>query len=230
MKFSYLDDKLGVNLAVDAKKKFDSLFLELGVREDNCHVGSGLGGNNFQLLVLMSLEHKLLGIDKKHMDISVNKNSICWSAEWLKKTTMGNIRRTLDKSFDSIVEHHKYLALALEDLSRIHDLRISLEKHKDQFPEVVKCLESKSFHLSPKLTVVDQLIIANILCQELATDLDKGDNSRIQIVGSALNQFPVEVILMSIRRYIQIERLVKYNLDEDPIFSKCIDRVNRLVD
>jgi hypothetical protein len=49
MRFIHVDDRLTVQEVRIAKEKFNGLLVELGVRETNYHVGTGLGGNNLQL-------------------------------------------------------------------------------------------------------------------------------------------------------------------------------------
>lgn len=73
----------------------------------------------------------------------------------------------------------------------------------------------------------DDLEIASNACKALAEELDAGITSNITSTGELLGNFPMEVILLSIRSYIQIDRLVKYNLDEHPAWRSLLNRVNK---
>ena len=74
---------------------------------------------------------------------------------------------------------------------------------------------------------MEQLILASILCQDLAMDLDAGSIKKVRPIGAVLMDFPAEIILLAVRRHIQIERLVRHDMDEDPIFMRVLTKVNR---
>ncbi len=225
MNFSHIDTRLNHQQAKDATQRFTSIITELGIRKDNEHVGSGLGGNNFQLLVLLNLKHTLV---KRNITIKATDGGIAWSAEWLTKTSLRDIRKELDKAFADIKEQHKYLAIALEPLANSFNMRAVVLQHRSDFPELVKALEGKTYTLAT-LSYLEQMILACVLCQDVSCRLDNGDTSTMQAIGSALYDFPTEIILLSIRRFIQIERLVRYNMDEDPVFMKTLNKVNNVV-
>lgn len=225
MNFSHIDTRLNHQEAKDAIQRFNSIITELGVRTDNEHVGSGLGGNNFQLLVLLNLKHTLV---KRDITIKTTDSGVAWNAEWLAKTPLKDIRKELDKAFVDIKEQHKYLAIALESLAYSNNMRAVVLQHRTDFPELVNALEGKTYTLA-KLSCLEQMILACVLCQDLSYRLDRGDSSTVQAIGSALYDFPTEMILLSIRRYVQIERLIRYNLDEDPVFWKTLKKVNDIV-
>ena len=225
MNFSHIDTRLNHQQAKDATQQFNSIITELGIRTDNEHVGSGLGGNNFQLLVLLNLKHTLV---KRDITIKATDSGVAWSAEWLIKSSRKDIRRELDKAFSDIKEKHKYLAIALESLAYASNMRAVVLQHPTDFPELVKALEGKTYELA-QLSYLEQMILACVLCQDLSYRLDRGDCSTVHAIGSALYDFPPEMILLAIRRYIQIERLVKFSLDEDPVFWKTLKKVNDVV-
>lgn len=228
MKFNQIDSSLTHQQVKQATARLRRLAVELGVRKNNEHIGSGLGGNNFQLLVLIDLPQELSASKKE--TISFHKERIVWGEKWLFESTFHNIRHTLDKTFDSIPEGYKYKALALESLVQSSHLRWTLAEHKDQFPKLNACLDGKGFAFDPGLDSLDKLILAYVMCQELASELDVGDYSSVHPIGAALVEFPAEIILLSVRRYIQIERLVEHNLDEDVVFSKVCRKVTKHVD
>lgn len=228
MDFSNVDGKLTVMEHKAARARFDWLLTELGIRDTNEHVGTGLGGNNFQLLVLMCFEHRL--VHDKKITIQVEKDHIKWGAPWLTDTKKKEIRWYLNEIFPAIKEKKKYLAVAMEALSGSGMLRDKIIQHSEQFPRLVRALEGKTYRFQRGLSGIDQLILAFVMCQELSDHLDQDDTSLVQPIGAALADFPMEVILLSVRRFVGIERLVKWNLDEDPVFGKMLTRINRVVD
>lgn len=228
MDFAHVDGKLTVMKFKAAKEKFAWLTTELGVREDNGHVGTGLGGNNFQLMVLMGFDQHL--VDDNKIDIEVHKDHLAWGAKWFLDAKKKDIRHQLDKVFPAIKEKKKYLAVALEALSHTANLREEVIKYSEHFPRLIKAIEGRSFKFNGGLTNIDQLLLAFVMCQELSAHLDRDDMSLVQPIAEAMTEFPLEVILLSVRRFVGIERMVKFNLDEDRIFGKMLTRVNRAVD
>lgn len=230
MDFHYIDKRLNHSTVKACQAKFDWLAVELGVRKENQYIGSGLGGNNFQLMVLMDMNHSLSSRPLTSLKFSTTNGSLVWGANWLRYFTRTQIRHKLDAVFPTIVESFKYKALALEALAESNNLRSTLAVYKDQFPQLTACLAGKLYRFDANLSNVERLIQAFVMCQELAVDLDNNNLSRVQTIGAALYEFPSETILLSVRRYIGISRLVKHNLDEDHIFEKCLTKVNKLVD
>src|SRR5271165_2281443 len=142
MDFIYIDPSIRQNKVAAASRKFQQIILELGIRETNQHVGSGLGGNNFQLLTLMNLKHSLV----KRTTIQAEDNTVRWGAKFLQETTLANIRRQLDAKFPSILEKNKYLALSLQIMTDYPNaLREGFVKHQDHFPQLAKALEGRNF-------------------------------------------------------------------------------------
>jgi hypothetical protein len=226
MNFSHIDSRLTSAQVQAGKSRMAWLLTELAIRDDNQHVGTGLGGNNFQFLTLMNLKHNLV---KRDVEIYVGDNFIAWGVPWFLRSTKTAIRLKLDEVFNQIVEKNKVVCLALAALANAHYLRSALYEHKEHFPELSKSLDSKTYVHNPALSSLEQLIAACVLCQELARSLDNGDITPIPITGLALMDFPPDILLYSIRRHIQIDRLVKFNLDEDKVFLKVLKKVNDVV-
>jgi len=226
MNFSHIDNRLTYSQVQASKDKMTWLLTELAVRNDNQHVGTGLGGNNFQFLTLMNLKHTLV---KRDIDIHVDDSNIAWGAPWFLRTTKTNIRHKLDEVFPQIIEKNKIISLALLALANSFCLRQTVIEYREHFPELSKTLDSRIYVHNPNLSALEQLIAACVLCQELARDLDNGHTKPIPITGLALMDFPADILLYSIRRHIQIERLVKFNMDEDKVFLKVLRKVNKVV-
>lgn len=199
MRFDSIAGSIGEARVKTARQRWQSLTLELGVREDNEHVGSGLGGNNAQLLTLLTYRHRLTNTNK--MTIDPVDGWVRWGEGWL----MGNGKKVLRQELDTILPVPKTATV-----------------------DEVQC--GKWFSLGPQLNNLHTLLFACKMCSDLASELDKGIESNVKPVGLALRSFPPEMILFSVRRYIQIERLVRHNLDEHPAWSKTLSNINKAVD
>lgn len=211
MKFTTIEDSVQ-NLEIVCRT-MNQLFIELGVRDNNEHVGTGMGGNNFQLLCLLSVKHTLCYQRKPMVLIG---NTIRWDALWLMAAPMKLIREELNEFFSSLNEEYKYQGLIYLSLPHSESLHANTTKYLNHFPK----LESN----------FEQLTQAYTICSQLAKQLDDGDASQVQTVAAALLNYEPEVILMSVRIYIQIDRLVRHYLDEDPAFSQCLNKVQSLLD
>src|SRR5258706_11711739 len=189
MKFDRVAGSISKNVQLSTRKKFEGLSLELGVREDNQHVGTGMGGNGAQLFALMSFSHEL--IDDISMTIEIDQGRMRWGCAWLDTASRATIRQVLDTKLP-IPKH-----TSLDDIRK--DTR---------------------FSLGPNTSNWDVLLYASNMCEMLARDLDAGDESKVKSTAFALAGFPMEVCLVAVRKHIQIERLVRHNLDEHPDFGK----------
>jgi hypothetical protein len=229
MKFDNVGN-IDYNCVQRCKRRFKSLTLELGIRHNNEHVGSGLGGNNFQLMTLMDYKHEL--INNRNLTVSANHttNTFSWGSHWLAHVSAYDARKALDRVFNKMPESKKVMAVAFEALIESNCILKSFEKHKSYFPNLTKCL-SGNFYLVPKdLDMKEKLILASIICQNLAIELDAGNKTNITKVGAAMSQFPDEVYLLAVRRYIQIERLIKFSLDEDVAWAPSLIKINCQID
>jgi hypothetical protein len=211
-----------------AHKRLTQLFLELGTRKDNPFLGSGLGGNNFQLLVLLGLSHT---VTTESVGIDVSENGVTWGIEYLQKTGLIQLRHDLDLIFEEeIKEQYKYLALSISTLVGSEDRMLeSFQQNRNQFPKVDQVLSQGRYGAIEKLTHQEELILGYLLCIKLAKELDQGDTKNVSSVGNVLNQLSSETILMSVRQFIQIGRLVKFDLDEHPIWENMLNKVNKEV-
>lgn len=198
MNFDTIDKSVPSNLRAVAKQRLQWLSLELGVREDNHHVGTGLGGNNGQLLALMSFHHKLVNSD---ISIETDRGLMRWGSSWLEQASRKDIRAKLD-------------------------IEVPIAK----YTPLDKIINDPRYSLGPNVSSWKVMFFAEGLCQNLARELDNGDESNVQVTAYALYGFPMETILMAVRKHIQIERLVRHNLDEHPDFSKILNKINKTVD
>lgn len=199
MNFDTIDKSISVREQHVAKEKLQGITLELGTREDNYHIGSALGGNNGQLIALMSFHHEL--VNDHNLSIETDRGLMRWGSLWMERASRKDIRQKLDVN----IPVPKYTPLD-------------------------KVTNDPRYSLGPNVASWRVLFFAEGLCQKLARELDNGDESNVQVTAFALIGFPMEVILMAVRKHIQIERLVRHNLDEHPDFGNILSKINRKVD
>ena len=229
MKFSEVSSTLNEKAVEKIKDKFDGLMIELGVRNNNEHVGSGLGGNNFQLLVLMGLSHRLG--DHRQMQISVAGDGITWGSDFLLTASRKQLRLKLNEMFPVIQERHKILAAAMEGAWENPTSYFSkFQEHSVSFPTLTEYQRTGIYKHDEALPYNEQLLMALVIAKTLAEELDAGNTKNITTAGIALSQFPDEIFLLAVRRNIQIDRLINFNLDENPAWEKSLNRINKKAD
>lgn len=229
MKFNSVATSLKPEVARVCAGRFRGLTLELGVRKDNEHVGSGRGGNNYQLMVLMGLKHHL--IQSHDTQIRLQADRICWGSEYLLTARRTKLRDDLDSIFPAIEEKNKVLALAMQSLlDNPTGLVRTANAYSHNYPTVMQLIETKTYTHNPKLSMHEQFILASLITAKIAGDLDRGDESLVDVVGEALGHFDHDIILLTVRCNIQIDRLVRYNLDERPTWMKWLCQINKEVD
>jgi len=199
MNFDRIERSITKDTQAVLQKKLQWLVLELGVREDNYHIGTGLGGNNAQLFALMSFYHEV--VVKDDLTIQIDDGVMRWGYAWFERASKKDIRRELD------------IKLPVVKGASLDDVR-----------------KDPRFSLGPNVSNWSVLSFADILCQKLASELDNGDESNVGPTAFALAGFPMEVVLMTVRRQIQIDRLIRHNLDEHPHFGKILHSINKTVD
>lgn len=228
MKFNAIPFNLSQSKLRKCQRKFYQLTLELGVRNTNKWVGSGLGGNNFQLLVLMNLRHQL--INSQNISIRITEDGIAWGSDFLLQSML-KIRHTLDEIFPAIQAKYKVMATAIEGMLYQRGCYYnSIVEKQDSFPGLQDYLSGKEYRHDASMPLHEQLLIALVITLNLSIQLDKGDKSRIGAAGRAINQFCDEIILLSVRMNIQIDRLVHFNLDENPDWESMLNRISKGVD
>lgn len=210
-----------------AQAIFNSLMTELAIRDTNFHIGSYHGGNNFQMLVLSGMDHILLKFTTG-TKIFVVENTIYWDILFLLSSPMGDIRKELDRVFPEIVENNKLTALAIKSiLDNKNEFVKSFDAVQNNFPKIAQVMQGASWDNIPKLSPHEQIIMSCLLCAKLSEELDRGNNNSVRHVTDILLQFSPEVILISVRNYIGVERIVKFNLDDREDFFKLIKKVTQ---
>lgn len=141
MKFSKIVSSVPFEARQRAQLRFTQLLSELATRKNNEFIGSGLGGNNFQLLVLMTLSHTL----GHGTGISVKPDGIVWGENLLTTGTLKQIRYVLDAEFPNIREKHKYIAFLMDSLTKSEDFMTHYEENKDHFPKIDKAFSTGKY-------------------------------------------------------------------------------------
>jgi len=238
VKFDSISSAIRSDQVAQASRKMGKLILELGIRETNYHVGSGLGGNNYQMLVLVQMQHHLVVSDVP-LALSANKNAMYWSVDTLLNFKIKDLRAEVDRIFKSVGNEFKIMANVLNaNVSNPIDFVDSLigsEPGKDALTMVNNIMVGEKVDLC-NLSFSNQILIATMLCYRLANSLDNtGEDPRwrdihIDSVGLALKHVEPEVFLITVRKCIQLDRIIKHNLDEHPSWSDTFYKINRMVD
>lgn len=225
MKFNEIEKTITDEQTAAATKRLDWLFTELGCAKDNAHIGTGMGGNNAQLLVLLDFNHNLV---KSENSIMLDKRNIMWGVDWLTGVDKKEIRAKLNEVFPAIRENTPNAA-ALEEVVDSKNIRETIAKHKELFPKLIANLEGDVFKRDETMSRVETVIYACVLCQELADGLAKDDKSLADPVGKSLAALPPEMVLFPVRKHIGLSVLVKHMLDEDAVFGNMLKQINSIL-
>jgi hypothetical protein len=223
MRFNSIDSQLTDTQIEAAQKKFDGLLLELGCRKDNQHIGTGMGGNTHQLITLFSMEHTL---SNQPHDIQVSGASISWGANWLAETSRKDIRVRLNQVFESIDTCCQRPAVDFE-ADRLNGYPID-RSYANQ--ELLRSLENGSYQLDKTISNIEQFRQARFICQELSARLDQNDTSLINAAGLAMQQFSAETVLVALHKFVGIERLVRFEMDEHFAWAWLLLNMNKRAD
>lgn len=135
-----------------------------------------------------------------------------WSPTLLNKKVCGCVGKDAGIKYSNYYEHYQQLLPMIEDVYQGKDV------------------SSRYNTLEP----TKKLVACMITCARLATQLDhaKVDDPPISIqhVGKFLQKVSYENVLVAVRSQIQIDRMVKYNLDEHPDWEQVLNKINKSVD
>lgn len=210
----------------ESKSKLIKVFLDLAVSDRNSHVGSGFGGNVFELLVLMSMSHLMNLNEQCIMRYDSVIKTMSWGTKWLEESSLQVIRLKITEVVNAIPESEKLLPALLLRQNFSSFKEIILE-NKNYFPHAIAFINGGE--LCEETSNIEKFILANILCQDLADELDNNIINNIDNYALKLKKFPPEIILFSIRSNINICRIIKHNLDENKYFSKILNNINSLL-
>jgi hypothetical protein len=119
------------------------------------------------------------------------------------------------------------------------DAGLKYSNYYEYYQELLPMIEA-IYHgkdVSSKYNVMEpgkQLVACMITCARLATHLDGANENEpppaVRHVGRFLQKASYENVLVAVRSQIQIDRLVKFNLDEHPEWEQVLNRINKSVD
>ena len=135
-----------------------------------------------------------------------------WSTYLLNKKVSGCVGKDAGIKYSNYYEHYIELLPMIED---IYNGREVAAKYNAMEPS-------------------KKMITCMIVCARLAAYLDlveKGGElpPAVKHVGKFLNKVGHEDVLVAVRSQVQIDRLVKFNLDEHPDWSEVLSSINREV-
>jgi hypothetical protein len=134
-----------------------------------------------------------------------------WSSELINKKVCGRVGKNAGLKYSMYFEHYMQLLPLVEDVYHGKDVSAKY-----------KALEPTK-----------QLVACMIVGQRLASQLDAAKDgdlpNSVKLVGKFLQKVAYENVLVSVRNTIQIDRLVRYNLDEHDDWKDVISKINKAI-
>jgi hypothetical protein len=135
-----------------------------------------------------------------------------WSPTLLNKKVCGCVGKDAGIRYSNYYEHYQQLLPMIEDIFQGRDV-IARYNVLEPTKKLVACM---------------------ITCARLANQLDQAPESElppsVRFVGRFLQKVSYENVLVAVRSQVQIERLVKFNLDEHPDWEQVLNKINKQVD
>lgn len=135
-----------------------------------------------------------------------------WNSSLLNKKVCGCVGKDAGIKYSNYYEHYQHLLPMVEEIYLGRDI-------------------------SAKYNVLEptkKLVACMITCARLATQLDQATEQEpppaVKHVGKFLQKVSYENVLVAVRSQIQIDRLVKFNLDEHPDWEQVLNKINKQVD
>jgi len=134
-----------------------------------------------------------------------------WSSDMLNMKVCGCIGKDAGIKYSNYYEHYQNLLPMIEDIYNGKDV------------------SAKYSTLEP----TKKLVACMIVCARLATQLDQSKPTdqvtSLKHVGVFLQKVSYENVLVTVRSQIQIERIVRFNLDEHPDWEQLLAKINKKV-
>ncbi len=134
-----------------------------------------------------------------------------WNSSLLNDKVSGCVGKDAGLKYSSYYEHYMDLLPMIEDIYLGKDVSV---KYNSLIPG-------------------KKLVATMITCARLATQLDQSQNKElppgVKNVGKFLQNNSQENVLAAVRSQIQIDRLVKYSLDEHPDWAPILSKINKQV-
>lgn len=135
-----------------------------------------------------------------------------WSPSLLNKKVCGCVGKDAGIKYSNYYEHYQQLLPMIEQIYQGKDV-------------------SSTYNT---LEPTKRLVACMITCARLATQLDQSSETEpppsVKHVGKFLQKVSYENVLVAVRSQIQIERLVRFNLDEHPDWEQVLNKINKQVD
>jgi hypothetical protein len=131
-----------------------------------------------------------------------------WGTDLLNKKVCGRVGKDAGIKYSNYYEHYQQLLPMVDKIYRNEDV-----SHEYRGLEPTK-----------------KLVICMIVCARLASLLDQGANkaskAAITHVGNFLNNVSPELLLISVRSQIQLERVMKHKMDDHPAWEPFLAKLN----
>lgn len=135
-----------------------------------------------------------------------------WNPSLLNNKVCGCIGKDAGIRYSNYYEHYQQLLPLVEDIYQGRDV-VARYNVLEPTKKLVACM---------------------ITCARLATQLDQAKEGELPAsvghVGKFLQKASYENVLVAVRSQIQIDRLVKFNLDEHPEWEQVLNKINKQVD
>jgi hypothetical protein len=135
-----------------------------------------------------------------------------WNTDLLNKKVCGCVGKDAGIKYSNYYEHYQQLLPMVEDVYQGKDVSLRYNA----------------------LEPTKKLVACMITCARLATQLDQSKEGEtpksVQHVGRFLQKVSYENVLVAVRSQVQIDRLVKFNLDEHPDWAQVLNKINKQVD
>lgn len=135
-----------------------------------------------------------------------------WNPSLLNNKVCGCVGKDAGIRYSNYYEHYQQLLPLVEDIYQGRDVA------------------TRYSALEP----TKKLVACMITCARLATQLDQAKAGDLPLsvgyVGKFLQKASYENVLVAVRSQIQIDRLVKFNLDEHPEWEQVLNKINKQVD
>lgn len=136
-----------------------------------------------------------------------------WSTHLLNKKVAGCVGKDAGIKYSNYYEHYMELLPMVDDIYAGKDVS----------------------HRYLPLEPTKQIVACMIACSRLATELDQIEIGQelppsIRNMGKFLAKVSYENVLVAVRSQVQIDRIVKFSLDEHPEWAQVLSRVNREIE
>ncbi len=193
---------------MSAEERLQGVLLELSCRKGNQHIGSGLGGNPKQYLALASLNTSFVS-NQSNLFV-LDNNSLFIDRKIFDSLSLKDLRKEIDNLLTEEILNKLLpipeLTLYLEG-NNVDDSVVNLSLiNTDSIPPIqVELLKAISLAIKFRNLVIEQVPVDAPDTFQVSAELK-------QLAGE-IQKFPNAIILLSIRRCLGIDTIVRHNLD-----------------